>query len=808
MFKISSFNTLFNPQNISLISASSARKKDAGEIFLHMKKNALGINTHFLDCTESTELENLLQDIKCSQDVIILFAEQKNLYTCLEYIAEKRAKVCVIASCSGILEEDFERIQKHIRQFMNTFSLPVFGIENASFINTHNGLYCVPYSSCYPYSPSLPIDISFPKELTQSKESKGSSKQKENRYYKGNMSFFTHCEKLFQTFFSYAVDKKIPLAKCLHMSEKSAITKAETLEFFAQDAESHLIITYIDSIEKNLSFLQSMQTVSPKKPVLVLLANNAYEQYAHEIYSQHQTHSQYEIQSTPEISPKNLYAKAYEALFLQNGILIADNIPSLFSLAKALLMPQTKLTKNVVLIGNNDTATKYIADNCVNTCGVNNCADDSTNKHTYQNNSNQLQMPKSSFLTNIQADVQKENYIYLHADSSPLLFPKYIESLLKENIFDALFIVLAPLSSKNYMLSQVEEFLILSQIANLYHNEQAMLFICLTEDTKITYQNFFHEKMIPTFSPQDNLAEIFSRTVDYNKWKKNFTPVDIRLRCDSMRAKQIIKEALSLNSSHLHTKQLTQLAVAYELPLTETLLARNSEQAARYAKKLSYPVILRLNSPSFEIQRFSNDSQIFSPPAQTLSSEAQIAFDKTQILSNEMQNISGETQILPSIAQIQTHTISRALHTASEVKEAFYALTTFAIRACPDDYIAGCTVQHIDFEGMQYTIKMEKNSQLGAIIALNSSNKNETLACRLAPLSYYDANYLVEEVLKIPRQDIQDRQNEKTKSQLIHLLLTVSQMVADIEDISELVLDISLYNQKIHIDIFSVKLDI
>ena len=184
-----------------------------------------------------------------------------------------------------------------------------------------------------------------------------------------------------------------------------------------------------------------------------------------------------------------------------------------------------------------------------------------------------------------------------------------------------------------------------------------------------------------------------------------------------------------------------QLLAQAGLPVVETRLATTKKEAVEAAKKLGYPVVLKIVSP-----QITNKSDVGGVKLNLDSDQA--------------------------------------------VGDAFDAVTAAARRAAPDATIAGVSVQHMAEPGIEVIMGVSTDAQFGPVLMFGLGGVLvevlKDVAFRVIPITPRDARQMVREIQGYPLLEGYRGQEPADVEALEKLLLGLSQFVEQHPEIEEL----------------------
>ena len=203
----------------------------------------------------------------------------------------------------------------------------------------------------------------------------------------------------------------------------------------------------------------------------------------------------------------------------------------------------------------------------------------------------------------------------------------------------------------------------------------------------------------------------------------------------------IISQARAKGFTELVEFQAQDVVAAYEMPVPKTTLARTSDQAASAAKKMGFPVVLKIASP-----QISHKSDVGGVVAGLDSPEA--------------------------------------------VKKAFLDITSAQRPHQEEAFLSGCLVQKMAPKGSKEVIVgFKRDPQFGPLIMFGLGGIYvevlKDISFRLAPLTLDDAQKMIREINSFPLlRGVRGEPPVDFKA-LEDILLTISQLAMDFPEIHE-----------------------
>jgi acetyl-CoA synthetase (ADP-forming) len=173
------------------------------------------------------------------------------------------------------------------------------------------------------------------------------------------------------------------------------------------------------------------------------------------------------------------------------------------------------------------------------------------------------------------------------------------------------------------------------------------------------------------------------------------------LKGDARVGEVIITNALKQHRRNLTEIESKQILSAYQIPTTDVSLARNQEEAVKYAKKIGFPVVLKI--VSLEITHKSDAGGV-------------------------KPNLENEKQVI----------------------DAFNQIIENAKRYNPKASVLGVAVQKMVSQGIEVIIGIKRDPQFGPVIMFGVGGilveLFKDISLRLVPISKRDAEKMIDEI--------------------------------------------------------------
>ncbi len=526
---------------------------------------------------------------------------------------------------------------------------------------------------------------------------------------KGSIAFFSQSGALCSAILDWADGEGIGFSKFVSLGNKAGVSEADVLEALGDDPDTSVIIGYLESVEDGRKFLTKARAVTEKKPVIMIKAGTT--QAGARATSSH----------TGSLAGDVI---ASTAAFKQAGIIRVESLEALFDLARAFAEQPLPAGPNLTVVTNSGGPGILAADAC-------------------EGADLNLARPTMETLDVLGKALPPFAAIYnpidIIGDAPADRYRATLEAVADDEMTDALLVLLTPTASADIKGTA-------QAIIDVAANRDKPVFASFMGDERIgPGRDMLLAAGIPCYGYPEPAVRAISAMLAHYRWKTRPWPVEVCFRRDKGKASRTLEHAKRLGLTELPFSDAMEIAAAYELPVPETRLVRTSDQAVRAAKKLGYPVALKLVSPH-----------------------------------------------IPSRSDVGG--VALNLGSPRDVRDAWLDITTRAQRKRPDAYIAGCLVQTMGpVKARAVVVRFTQDPQYGPLVSFSLSGPSaevlDDVSHRLAPLTLQDVQDIVREIKSFPLLRGARGEEPVSLAAIEDILLSMSQMATDFPQIREAVLD-------------------
>jgi acetyltransferase len=526
---------------------------------------------------------------------------------------------------------------------------------------------------------------------------------------KGGIAFISQSGALLSAILDWAPKAGIGFSKIVSLGNKADLNEVDFLTYLGEDPETKVILLYLESIADGRRFIEVGSTVTRKKPVILLKGGIT------------------EAGAKAALSHTGSMAGGITALKValrKAGIIQVSSVSELFDMAIAFNSQPIPTGSRVGIVTNAGGAGVVISDLLV---------------------SRGLKLAEPSrytvdYLRSVLPPVASVyNPVDVIGDAKADRYGVAIEALLRDPNIDSLLVILTP-----QVVTEPEETAkVIVELSRRYPLKPILAIFMgggkVEKATRILIEN-----NIPVYDMPERAVTAVLGLSNYREFREVLTKaleyVEV-FDVDKEKALEIIEEVRRQGRRVLLEHEAKEIVKSYGIPVVPTKLAVSEDRAVEIARKLGYPVVVKISSPD-------------------IIHKSDIGGVITNLKSDD------------------------------EVAEAFRTVISNARRYVPTASIYGATVQKMVPKGREVIIGATKDPVFGHLIMFGLGGIYielfKDVSFRLAPLSIYEAKEMITETKAYtllrgfrgePPADI---------NSIVNILLRVSKLVTDIPQIVEI----------------------
>jgi acetyltransferase len=527
----------------------------------------------------------------------------------------------------------------------------------------------------------------------------------------GDVGFISQSGALCASVLDWAIDEGVGFSHFVSVGNMLDVNLGDLIDYFGAVSETRSLILYVESIGEAREFLSAARAFTRTKPIVAYKAGRFAE--------------------SARAAASHTGAMAgvdavYEAAFQRAGIERIFEIDDMFDCAELLASPRLPQSDRLAIVTNAGGPGVMTTD---------------------------MLIARGGRLAALSAETIAElnrflpecwshgNPVDIHGDAPPRRFAQALETVLKDKSVDAVLVILTPQAMTDPTAAAH------GVAAAAAQAQKPVLAAWMGGHSVHAGTELLTSRGVPTYKTPAKAVQAFMHLVSYarNRAVLNETPHDVPLEftADRKQVRSRLAAYLAEGREILSEAASKEVLEAYGIPITKPYPARTDDEAVEIARRIGYPVVLKIDSPEI-----SHKSEV-----------------------------SGVTLNLLDEAA---------------VRAAFATVTERARQLRPDARISGVTVQSMMTypNGFELILGTTNDSVFGPVIMVGmggvAAEVFEDRALGLPPLNDVLARRMLESLKSWPLLRGYRGKPGANIERLIEIIMRFSYLVADCPEIKEL----------------------
>lgn len=378
----------------------------------------------------------------------------------------------------------------------------------------------------------------------------------------GNIAFFSQSGALGCVILDKAEGEGIGLSKFISLGNKVDLDEVDFLAMLKDDAQTDVILGYLEEIKRGRDFISVAKEVTSQKPVVMIKAGRSDQ--GKRAASSH----------TGSLAGQD---EAYDVAFQASGIIRANSLREAIDLTRGFSSQPIPQGKRVLLLTNGGGAGIMATDACEQFSLELAILEDETKERLKE------KLPHDSSVANpidILGDAKSDRYEIA------------LEAILTDPNVDGVIVLLTPQSGSDA-------------------DETARLIIKISPGTKKTILTCFmgQKKVkgaikilqnhgIPNYADPEDAVRVFEAMFRYGEWLKRPKEAVKTFPVSKSRVDHILNESIKEGYLEIGGERALQIMKAYGIPTVENYLVRELHEALDAAESLHSPLAMKIESPA------------------------------------------------------------------------------------------------------------------------------------------------------------------------------------------------------------------
>ncbi|TDP61486.1 bifunctional acetate--CoA ligase family protein/GNAT family N-acetyltransferase [Roseateles toxinivorans] len=381
----------------------------------------------------------------------------------------------------------------------------------------------------------------------------------------GSLALVSQSGALTASMLDWASNNAVGFSSVVSLGPNTSVDIAQVLDFLANDAQTHSIIVYLEGISNARRFMSALRMAANAKPVVVLKAGRrpAGNEAA-------QTHSGTIVGSDD----------VFDAALRRAGAVRVRSFVELFSAAKCLASRYRPVGKRLAIVTNGGGPGVLAAD------WINEIALDL----------GKLSADSVAALKPLlNGHASLADLIDLSEEATPEHYKAAIEVACRDRAIDGVLAIYSPKVGGDASA-------VARALGEIKRSIGKPLLCCWMGDATVQAARvILNEAAIPSFRTPEAAVGAFGNIASFYQnqllLQQTPPPLSTLAKPDIEAARLVIESVLAERRKVLTEMESKTLLSAFHIPVTNTILARNANEAMMIATQLGFPVALKIASP-------------------------------------------------------------------------------------------------------------------------------------------------------------------------------------------------------------------
>lgn len=543
-------DAIFCPESVAVVGASAQKGKVGHDIFENILRGGYTGTLYPVNPKSKSILSvrtyPTLLDIPDSIDLAMIILPPKLALKAVEDAIEKGVKGIVIVS-AGFKEVGGEglEIENKIVEMCDEANIPLVGPNCLGVINPIQ---------------NIQLNASFSARMPKP----------------GNISFISQSGALCTAVLDFAAEREFGFSKFISIGNKADVDELDLLRYLHEDDDTEVIMIYLEELRRSgEEFIKAVKEITSgdyrPKPVLVIKSGRTSEGA--------------KAAASHTGSLAGTFA-VYEAIFEQAGVIRVDTIDELFDFAGAFAFKNESATGKLRRKVPNGNRMAIVT----NAGGPGIVATDMTIS-TGLKLAEFTEETIEALASHLPAAANLHNPVDVIGDAASDRYENALDAVIKDENVDGALVILTPQSMTN-VLGTAQA---ITKIARRSSKPIMCVFMGVIDVSAGV--KFLQEAGIPVFNFPENAAKAFGALYRYAMWMNRQSLAQFKLTHETQKAADIIEKCLAEGKTYLGELDGLDVLKCYGLPVLPTELAETEDKAASIAKKIGFPVVMKIVSP-------------------------------------------------------------------------------------------------------------------------------------------------------------------------------------------------------------------
>jgi acetate---CoA ligase (ADP-forming) len=482
---------------------------------------------------------------------------------------------------------------------------------------------------------------------------------------RGSIAFMSQSGALCTSVLDMALAENVGFSRFVSFGNKADVDEITFIRAWEHDPHTSVIVAYVEGIDRGIEFMQVARQVSCDKPIIAIKSGTTTA--GSRAVSLH----------TGTLAGSE---RAYNAAFRQSGVIRAWSVEELFDYSIAFAR-QPLLANDRIAIVTNAGGPGIMATDACEKAGL------------------QLASLAAGTLdtlrTALPVTASVLNPVDVLGDALADRYSLALETVICDPNVGGVLVILTP-----QIMTEIKE--TARAVGELSRKSEKPIFGCFMGQQRIQPGiDVLNQYAVPNYRVPERAVAAMAAMVQHRHWRERPPLAVETFDVDQGRVHSVFEQVRSEGRIAIGDAEAREVLEAYGFATPRTFLARDPDEAVRFADKVGFPVVLKIASPDI--------------------------LHKTDVGGVKLN-----------------------IMTLQDVRDAFELMIYRASRYVPDADIWGCLVQEMVLGGKEVVVGMNRDPHFGPLLMFGLGGiyveALQDVSFRVAPLDRRDARQMITEI--------------------------------------------------------------
>ncbi|MDY6903937.1 MAG: acetate--CoA ligase family protein [Thermodesulfobacteriota bacterium] len=381
----------------------------------------------------------------------------------------------------------------------------------------------------------------------------------------GNISFISQSGALCTAVLDFAAEMGVGFSKFISTGNKADVDELDILRFLHKDRNTEVILMYMEELKRGgQEFIDEVRKItSSKNPTPILAIKSGRTGAGAAAASSH----------TGSIAGSE---GVYNAIFEESGIIRVESVGELFDYAGAFAVKKFPQGKRMAIV-TNAGGPGIVATDMTEVSGL------ELARFTSETT--------EALASHLPPTANIHNPVDVIGDADPDRYHNALDAVIKDENTDGALVILTPQS----MTNAIKTAKVIASLAKKTRKPVVCSFMGVIDVSEGV--EYLRNHSIPVYRFPENAARALGALYRSAQWVHRQHLAQFKLSHDKKRAREIIEACQEKGQTYLGELDGNEFLKCYGFNVLPTKLAENQTQAAEIAKKIGFPVVMKIVSP-------------------------------------------------------------------------------------------------------------------------------------------------------------------------------------------------------------------